>query len=46
MSVNQLLKIGNQPVQIGDGLRYWVASPASGPDAWGARVQLTFPFPK
>lgn len=45
-AVNQLLKIGNQPVQIGVGARYWAASPATGPDGWGARVVLTFLFPK
>ena len=46
LTVNQLLKIGSQPVQVGAGLRYWAASPAGGPDGWGARVQLTFLFPK
>ena len=46
MTVNQLLKIGNQPVQIGAGVRYWAASPSSGSDGWGARLQLTFLFPK
>ena len=46
MTVAQLMKFGNQPVQLGAGLRYWAASPASGPDGWGARVMLTFLFPK
>jgi hypothetical protein len=45
-TVSQLLKIGNQPVQLGAGVRYWAAAPASGPDGWGARLQLTFLFPK
>ena len=46
LTVNQLLKIGDQPMQIGAGVRYWAASPANGPDEWGARLQLTFLFPK
>jgi len=33
-------------VQLGAGVRYWAAAPASGPDGWGARLQLTFLFPK
>jgi hypothetical protein len=45
-TVSQLLKIGNQPVQFGAGVRYWATAPAGGPDGWGARLQLTFLFPK
>jgi hypothetical protein len=43
---NQLLTIGNQPVQIGGGLRYWVESPDSGPQDWGARFNVVFLFPR
>ncbi len=43
--VNQLLKLGGQPVQIGGGLRYWAESPDFGPQDWGARVNLVFLFP-
>ena len=46
MAVNQMLKFGRQPVQIGAGVRYWADSPANGPHGWGARVQVTFLFPK
>ena len=28
------------------GARYWVSSPNSGPEAWGARAAITFLFPK
>jgi hypothetical protein len=45
-TVQQLLKIGPLPVQIGVGARYWADSPPNGPEGWGARVQLTFLFPK
>lgn len=45
-TVNQLVKIGKSPIQIGGGIRYWADSPDNGPDDWGARLQLTFLFPK
>jgi hypothetical protein len=45
-TVNQLLKIGNQPIQIGVGARYWADAPRGAPEGWGARLQLTFLFPK
>jgi len=44
--VNQMLKIGKLPFQLGVGARYWVDHPDNGPEGWGARVQLTFLFPK
>lgn len=43
-TVSQLTSIGDQPIQIGAGARYYVESAPSGPD-WGVRVQLTFLFP-
>jgi hypothetical protein len=45
-TVSQVLKIGDQPVSVGAGVRYWADSPASGPQGWGARVVVTFLFPK
>jgi hypothetical protein len=33
-------------VQIGGGLRYWVESPDSGPQDWGARFNVVFLFPR
>ncbi len=44
--VSQLLKVGRLPVQLGVGVRYWVAAPENGPEGWGARVALTFLLPK
>jgi hypothetical protein len=44
--VTQLLKIGDQRVQIGAGLRYWLDSPTSGPEGFGVRVVVTFLFPR
>jgi hypothetical protein len=46
ITVSQLLKLGRQPVQIGAGVRYWAESPAGGPKGWGARVTLTFLYPR
>jgi hypothetical protein len=43
----QLMKIGEQHLIIQGGVRHWVASPDGiGPKGWGARLQLTFLFPK
>lgn len=46
LTVAQLFKIGQQPVQILGGVRYWADSPDGGPEDWGARLQVTFMFPK
>jgi hypothetical protein len=46
LTVNQLLKVGSQIIQVGGGVRYWADSPDNGPEDWGARIQLTFLFPK
>lgn len=45
-TASQLLQIGNQPVQIGGGVRYWLDTPANGPERWAFRLQLTLLFPK
>ena len=44
--VSQMLKIGELPVQVALGARYWVDSPDSGPEGWGGRFQFTFIFPR
>jgi hypothetical protein len=36
-TVNQLLKIGPQIIQVGGGIRYWAASTDNGAEDWGAR---------
>jgi len=46
VTVNQLLRMGKQIVQVGGGLRYWVDSRAAGPDGWGFRLQLTLLYPR
>lgn len=44
--VGQLFKIGSQIMQLNVGATYYAESPEAGPEGWGARVQLTFLFPK
>lgn len=45
--LNQMLKIGNQPLTLQLGYRYYAGTPDSpgGPD-WGLRFAVTFLFPK
>ena len=43
--VQKLTKIGDQPLSISAGPRYWAESPDSGPHGWGGRVVLSFIFP-
>jgi len=45
-TVAQLFKIGNVPLQLGAGVRYWAESQDNGPEGFGARLVLTFLFPK
>lgn len=42
---SQLLKVGEQPVSIGLGGRYYAEAPPGGPE-WGVRVVFTLLFPK
>jgi hypothetical protein len=42
----QLLKVGNQRVQVGAGVRYWLDGPDSGPEGLGFRLVVTLLFPK
>jgi len=46
LTVAQMLKIGKLPIQIAVSARYWADTPETGPEDWGARLQLTFLFPK
>jgi hypothetical protein len=41
-----VIKLGEQRVQLGGGVRYWADSPDSGPHGWGYRLLVTFLFPK
>jgi hypothetical protein len=44
-AVQQLIKIGKQPIAFQFGYRYYVNKPDGGPD-WGLRFAITFLFPK
>ena len=46
LGVNQLIDVKGQKMQIGAGLRYWADSADDGPEGFGARVNVTFLFPK
>ncbi len=46
LTANQMLKIGEQIMQVGVGARYWADSAPNGPDGLGWRLQLTFLYPK
>jgi hypothetical protein len=45
LSASKVTTFGNQLVSIGGGLRYYIESPAGGPD-WGLRFTFTLLFPK
>ncbi|MGL6044365.1 MAG: hypothetical protein ACRC1J_10605 [Sandaracinobacteroides sp.] len=45
LAISQLVVLGKQPVSFQGGFRYFVASPAGGPD-WGLRLGVTLLFPK
>ena len=45
LGVNQLLRLGGMPVQLGGLVRYYVEAPVGGPD-WGFRLRMTFVFPR
>lgn len=45
-NVNQLLRFGDQMVQIGGGVRYWATSPDAGPEGWGFRLSFTLLYPR
>lgn len=46
VTVTKVQRWGNQLVSLGGGLRYWIESPENGPEGLGARVILTFLFPR
>lgn len=43
--VSKALRVGNQPISIGGGVRYWADSPSGGPHGWGLRLVVTLMFP-
>ena len=46
LAVSKLTRIGAQPVSVGAGVRYWVESSPGSPEGFGARLTLTFLFPR
>ena len=44
VTIQQLIKIGKQPIAIQAGYRYYIEKPDGGPD-WGLRFTITFLFP-
>lgn len=46
LMVSQLVKVGDQRLQLQAGVRYWASSPDSAAHGWGARVTVTFLFPE
>ena len=46
LTVQQMLKAGDQLFQVGLGVRYWAESPDNGPEDWGLRLQVVFLFLK
>lgn len=45
-NVSQLVLLGGRPVSIGAGVRYWAESPEGQADGWGARLSVTYLFPR
>ncbi len=43
---SKVLKINDQLLSVGGGVRYWADSPDNGPHDFGARLVVTFLFPK
>ena len=45
-NVAQLLRVGDQLLQVGGGVRYWAAGGNAAPEGWGFRLTMTLLFPK
>lgn len=46
LTVSQIIKIDKRPVQLTAGVRYWADSPEGAAQDWGARLAVTYLFPK
>ncbi|MFQ5344374.1 MAG: transporter [Mariprofundus sp.] len=46
LQISQVLKLGGQLISIQAGGRYWAATTPASPKGFGARLSLTFLFPK
>jgi hypothetical protein len=45
LTAGQLITLGDAPVQLTGGLKYWLAAPDGGPEGLGLRFVVTFLFP-
>jgi hypothetical protein len=45
-NVSKVMKLGNQLVSVGGGVRYWAESTDAGPEGLGVRLQLTLLLPR
>lgn len=46
VNASKLMRLGNQLVSLGGGLRYWADSPDSGAEGLGLRMTVTLLFPR
>jgi hypothetical protein len=46
LMATQLFKIGNQPMSLQIGARYWAEAPDSAAEGWGLRLAYTLVFPR
>ena len=44
-TVNKFFEVGNYVMAVGGGPRYWIESPDSGPEGWGANFSVYFFLP-
>jgi hypothetical protein len=44
--VSKVVKLGDQLVSVGGGVRYWADGPEGGPHGWGLRLVVTLLFPR
>ncbi len=44
--LRQILRLGDQLVQVGPVVRYWAVDPAEVPHGWGFRINFTLLFPR
>ena len=45
-NVAQLLRVGDQLLQVGGGVRYWATGSDMAPSGWGFRLTITLLFPR
>jgi len=44
--VSKVVQIGEQPISLAAGVRYWADGGEFAPEGWGARLVLTYLFPR